>query len=264
MIGFVATILIGALSVAHVMRSGKRLRRRFAIGVITLALVGSVTFQAEHYAKSTAEGRAQDVVHGCATIGGAEIDLGPFPASLRALRGRFDDVRFRADIVEIADLRLQDLDVEVQRVRFRPLGSLEDIDIDRAEGSVRIRQGALDRLLVALGVPATAIIERDGIVLRLPPGIDLNIAIEVKDGRAIVTVPGLSGVVGGVELSIPGVNIESVEATPGALRARLTATGRPRDLVCDAGATLEQALRPLSLIAHLNPEESSSSVRPGP
>ena len=251
MTGFVAIVVVGAILVTLYLKGADRLSRRNTITLVAVVLAATVIIQADAYAQRAAVHRIQDIIEGCARVDDAELDLGSFPIAIRALRGHLDDVHLRADVVEVADLRMHDLDVDVERVRFRLLGSLEDVDIERAEASVRIDQSELDRLLADLGIPATTTVTRDGISLQLPPALNVELEIAVREGAAVVSVPGLAGVVDDVELSIPGVTIEAIELTTGVLEARATATGRPRDLVCEAAATLEQRLQPLSLIADL-------------
>lgn len=255
MAGFVAIVVLGAVLVTVYAKGTDRLSRRNTIAIVAVVLAATVVVEADVYARRAAVQRARDVLEGCATIDEANIDLGSFPIALRALRGHLDDVSVEADSVEIADLRMHNLDVDVDRVRFRLFGSDQDTVIERAEASVRIDERELDQLLDALGIPATTTIDRDGISLHVPPTINVELDIAVRDGAAVVTVPGLAGVLDDVELSIPGVTIETIEPLRGALLVRATATGRPRDLVCDAAATLEQHLRPLSLIADLASNE---------
>lgn len=251
MTGFVALVVVGAILLTLYLKGADRLSRRNTITLVVFVCAATVIIQADAYAQRAAIHRTQDIIQGCARVDDAALDLGSFPIAIRALRGHLDDVHLRADIVEVADLRMHDLDVDVERVRFRLLGSPEDLDIERAEASVRIEQRELDRLLADLGIPATTTVTRDGISLQLPPAVNVELEIAVREGAAVVSVPGLTGLVDDLELSIPGVTIEAIEPTTGALEARATATGRPRDLVCDAAATLEQRFQPLSLIADL-------------
>jgi hypothetical protein len=219
--------------------------------IVVLALTGTVVLEADVFVRRLAIQRTEEVLAGCVQLDEPAIDLGRYPVALRAVRGHLDDIRFTAEGAEIAGIRLTDLRGQVRRVRFRVLGSTDDIRVDDAEVSARLDERDLELLLDDLGVNGTVRID-DALEIQLdgiPTTIRLDVGVDA--GTAVVALDGTLEPLLRLRFEIPGVNVHSVDATDGSLLVAATANGSPREIACNAETIVAARLRSMARITAL-------------
>jgi hypothetical protein len=111
------------------------LTRRRVVAVIGLTIVATLFLESDAVLRRVVVLRTAQVAGDCISMEGLAVNLGPFPATVRALRGHLDDVTATADTVDVKALRLRDLDVRVDRVRFPLTGEPRYMRLDHAAAS---------------------------------------------------------------------------------------------------------------------------------
>ena len=218
-------------------------RKRVAL-LIGLAVVATLFLESDALVRRVVVQRADEVAGDCVSLEGLAVDLGPFPATVRAFRGRLDDVAATADIVVIDALRLRDLDVHVERVRFPLTGDAGDVRLDRATATIRVHGPDLARYLRTLDVPGTVTTDASGIQLDIPPLPEpVRLTIEADDGavRIAPADPALADLFT-VSLRVPGVTVNTITASRRGLEVDVNLRGPARRLACDARDTVSEAL----------------------
>jgi ribosomal protein S28E/S33 len=228
-------------------RPPKTMSRRQVVFIVVLAIAGTAVLEADVFIRRLAVQRTEEVVGGCVELEEPQVDLGGYPVVLRALRGHLDDVRFTADGATLGGLRLTDLRGDIDRVRFRVLGGADDIRVEGANVTARIREDEIEQLLATLGIEGTVRVAEDGVDVRLDDlGTVLRLDLTVVDGAVAVVPEGALQPLMRFELDVPGVTVRTLEGTAGSLLVDAVADGDPREIACAASSLVRTRLRELS------------------
>ena len=245
--------VLAALLLFASLRRRATLTRRSAAALIACAALATVVVESDAVARRIAVQRANQVLDGCVQLGAAKLDLGSFPVAARALRGQLDDLTIDADTVDVSGLRLREVHGRVQRVRYELLGSLDDVDVERATVSMRLEQRDLGQLLEHLDLPADVAINDNEIRVLVGDALTVTLDPRVDDGSAILSLDGPLESLLTLRFEIPGVAITRIDTNAGALQVDATVAGNPRRIACDAADKIETQLQALSVIATLVP-----------
>lgn len=248
-----AGVVVAGLLLAASLRRRGTLTRRRAAAIIGCAALATLVVESDAAARRIAVQRATEVLDGCVSLGDANLDLGSFPVAARALRGHLDNVTVDADTVDISGLRLRDLQGRVHRVRYELLGSLDDVDVERASVSVRVEQHDLGQLLEDLGLAADVAINDDEVTIVASDALTVQLEPRVERGAAVLGLRGPLESLLALRFEIPGVTVTRIDATSGALHVDATVAGNPRRIACHAASQLQTQLQALSVLATLVP-----------
>jgi hypothetical protein len=247
-----AVVVTGLLLSASLRRRGTLTRRR-AVALIACAALATLVVESDAVARRIAVQRATEVLDGCVSLGDASLDLGSFPVAARALRGHLDNVTVDADTVDISGLRLRELQGRVHRVRYELLGSLDDVDVERATVSARVEQHDLGQLLEDLGLAADVAINDDEVTIVVGDALTVQLEPRVERGAAVLGLRGPLESLLALRFEIPGVTVTRIDATSGELHVDATVAGDPRRIACHAASHLQTQLQALSVVATLVP-----------
>lgn len=181
---------------------------------------------------------------GCASVGGLQVGLGPWPAAIRATTGSLKDVQVSAARLDVAGLAVTDVHARVGSLRWGwadLIGGASDVQVDDGKFSGEVAQADLNRYLRGLGLPGNLVVTGGTPPLRYRLGpVSVGLDVTVRAGQVVVSpslpLPFVGSI--GQSFQVPGVTLDRVVGDHSRLAVSGTFTGNLRSLVCAARAQL--------------------------
>ena len=144
-----------------------------------LFVLAALVVVADIAAKRYAEGRLASELEDSVAGADVEVDIGGFPFLPSVLSGELPDLRAQVKGFHSSEVRIELLDVTLERLRFDLSDlldrGLEDVRARSASGTVDVPGSALDALLAEHGSPVEVSLEGDR---ALVAGRPIDLAVE--------------------------------------------------------------------------------------